>query len=145
MEGQYKGSLVTDCSRSLKQKIMSLCHDLPLTGHMGIAKTLLRIRMNYIWYRMAKDVELFVKSCNVCNRNKKANTKAKAGLGQYHAGIPMERVHIDILGPFTPSNKGNQYVLMIVDQFTKWLECFPLPCQSAEETAKCVVNGFISR
>ena len=57
----------------------------------------------------------------------------------------MERVHIDILGPFTPSDKGNQYVLMIVDQFTKWLECFPLPCQSAEETAKCVVNGFISR
>ena len=130
---------------SLKQEIMSLSHDLPLTGHMGIAKTLLRIRMNYVWYRMAKDVELFVKSCNICNRNKKANIKAKAGLGQYHAGIPMEHVHIDILGPFTPSDKGNQYVLMIVDQFTKWLECFPLPCQSAEETAKCVVNGFISR
>ena len=90
---------------SLKQEIMSLSHDLPLTGHMGIAKTLLR--MNYVWYRMAKDLELFVKSCNICNRKKKANIKAKADLGQYHAGIPMERVHIDILGPFTPSDKGN--------------------------------------
>ena len=57
----------------------------------------------------------------------------------------MERVHIDILGPFTESNRGNQYVLMIVDQFTKWLECFPLPLQSAELTAKAVVDRFISR
>ena len=54
-------------------------------------------------------------------------------------------MYIDILGPFTPSRKGNQYVLVIVDQFTKWLECFPLPRQGAEEEAKCVVDGFISR
>ena len=55
--------------------------------------------------------------------------KPKAPLGQYHAGAPLERVHIDILGLFTPSRKGNQYVLVIVDQFTKWLEFFPLPRQ----------------
>ena len=76
---------------------------------------------------MAKDIALFVKSCSLCNRNKKATVKRKAALGQYHAGSPLERVHIDILGPFTPSSKGNQYVLMIVDQFIKWLKCFPLP------------------
>ena len=71
--------------------------------------------------------------------------KPKAPLGQYHAGAPLECVHIDILGPFTSSKKGNQYVLVIVDQFTKWLECFPLPRQGAEEVAKCVVDRFISR
>ena len=124
---------------SLKQEIMSLSHDLPLTGHMGIAKTLLRICMNYVWYRMAKDVELFVKSCNICNRNKKANIKAKAGLGQYHAGIPMERVHIDILGPFTPSDKGNQYVLMLVDQFT--YVAGVLPTSLSECRGNCKVCG----
>ena len=94
---------------------------------------------------MNEDIELFVKSCSVCNKNKRANVKPRARLGQYHAGSPLERVHIDILGPFTESNRGNQYVLMIVDQFTKWLECFPLPLQSAELTAKAVVDGFISR
>ena len=128
---------------SLKQEVISLNHNLPLTGHMGIAKTITRVKQSFIWYNMAKDIELFVKSCSLCNRNKKANVNA--ALGQYHAGSLLERVHIDILGPFTPSTKGNQYVLMIVDQFTKWLECFPLPQQNAEETAKCVVDGFISR
>ena len=130
---------------SMKEEIMSLNHDLPLTGHMGITKTVSRIHSSYIWYKMKEDIELFVKSCGVCNRNKRANVKPRAGLGRYHAGSPLERVHIDILGPFTESSRGNQYVLMIVDQFTKWLECFPLPLQSAEITAKTVVNGFISR
>ena len=118
---------------------------LPPWPPMGIVKTLARIKQSFMWYNMKKDVELFVKSCSECNKNKKANVKAKAALGQFHAGSPLERVHIDILGPFTPSSKGNQYVLMIVDQFTKWLECFPLPHQTAEEIAKCVVDGFISR
>ena len=29
---------------------------------------------------------------------------------------------------------------MLVDQFTKWLECYPYPDQTAESIAKCVVD-----
>ena len=34
---------------------------------------------------------------------------------------------------------------MIVDQFTKWVECIPLPSQSVEVTAHAVVTDFFSR
>ncbi len=34
---------------------------------------------------------------------------------------------------------------MGVDQFTKWVECIPLPSQTAEETAQAMVNHFFSR
>jgi hypothetical protein len=34
---------------------------------------------------------------------------------------------------------------MIIDQFSKWLECFPLPNQCAETVAKSLVDGFISK
>ena len=115
---------------SLKEELMSLNHDLPLTGHMGIVKTVSRIRNSYIWYKMNEDIELFVRSCSVFSKNKRATLKPRVSLGQYYAGFPLERVHIDILGPFTESNKGNQYVLMILNQFTKWLECFPQSLQS---------------
>ena len=67
---------------SLKEEIMSLNHDLPLTGHMGIVKTVSRIRNSYIWYKMNEDIELFVRSCSVCNKNKRANVKPRASLGQ---------------------------------------------------------------
>ena len=129
----------------LKNEVISYNHDLPLTGHMGIVKTIARVKQSLMWYGLTKDVELYVKSCSFCNKNKRASVKTKAALGQYHAGSHMERVHVDILGPFTPSSQGNQYVLMLVDQFTKWLECYPLPNQTAESVAKCVVDGFISR
>ena len=48
----------------------------------------------------------------------------------------MEREHLDFMGPFPLTSKQNVYVLMMVDQFTKWVECVRLPNQSAEETAK---------
>lgn len=32
-----------------------------------------------------------------------------------------------------------------MDQFSKWLECIPLPTQTAEQTARAAVNAFFSR
>ena len=34
---------------------------------------------------------------------------------------------------------------MLVDQFTKWLEAYPLPDQTAVTVARAVVDNFISR
>ncbi|MEW8546441.1 MAG: DDE-type integrase/transposase/recombinase, partial [Candidatus Thiodiazotropha sp.] len=51
----------------------------------------------------------------------------------------------DFLGPLPKTERGNEHILMIVDQFTKWVECIPLPSQSAELTAQAVVNDFFSR
>ena len=34
---------------------------------------------------------------------------------------------------------------MLIDQFTKWIECFPLPDQSAELVAKTIVDEFFTR
>ena len=46
---------------------------------------------------------------------------------KYHAGAPMERVHLDFLGRSPRTARGNEYVLLMVEQFTKWVECIPLP------------------
>ena len=49
------------------------------------------------------------------------------------------------LGSIPRTERGNEHILMMVDQFTKWVECIPLPSQSAEETARAAVNQFFSR
>ena len=61
---------------------------------------------------------------------------------EYQAGAPMERVHLDFLGSLPKTKYGNEYVLMMVDQFTKWVKCIPLPTQTAEVTARAAVNHF---
>ena len=126
---------------SLRQDILELAHDVPTSGHLGITKTLAKLKRNFFWYKMRSEVERFVKSCRKCSINKKPHRKGKAKLGTFHAGVPMERVHLDILGPFPKSHSGNVYILMLVDQFTKWLECYPLSDQNAETIAKAMVEG----
>ena len=57
----------------------------------------------------------------------------------------MERVHLDFLGPLPKTDKGNEYCLVMVDQFTNWVECIPVPSQTAEITAVTAVNEFFGR
>ena len=53
MMGQY----------SMRKQTLELCHCLPLSGHMGQIKTMIKLKQNVLWYRMARDWKLFVKSC----------------------------------------------------------------------------------
>ena len=63
----------------------------------------------------------------------------------FHAGYALERVHIDIMGLLVETQKGNKYILVIVDQFTKWVEAFPLKNQLAETVAGVVVRVFVAQ
>ena len=131
--------------RALKEVVLSGCHDEITAGHFSSRKTLSRIRQNYFWKNMSQDCSLYVHSCVNCSTQKKANLTARAPLINYQAGNPLDRVHIDILGPFPISRSGNRYVLMLIDQFTRWLEAYPLPDQTAEQVARVVVDQFIAR
>ena len=57
----------------------------------------------------------------------------------------MEKVHLDFIGPLPATLRGNHHILVIVDQFTKWVECIPLPNQTAEVTAKAAIDNFFAR
>ena len=155
----YKGSVlyyewITNEDRSrlllvvphgLKDQIIGMCHDNITAGHLSAEKTLIRLRNQFFWRGMGHDCQLYVKSCSSCSQQKKSSRKPRAGLCNYHAGNPLDRVHVDILGPFPVSNNGNRYVLMLVDQFTKWIEAYPIPDQTAETVARKIVDNFIAR
>ena len=49
------------------------------------------------------------------------------------------------IGPLPKTKRGNEHCLMMVDQFTKWVECIPLSSQKAETTARAAADGFFSR
>ena len=50
------------------------------------------------------------------------------------------------MGPLKPPTpRGNRYIIMIVDYFTKWAEAYAMPKQTSETVAKILVNEFICR
>ena len=128
-----------------KEEVTRLNHDLICTGHQGIQRTRERIGGKYYWYNMNDYIQEYVQSCDKCSRFKKASRKAKAPMTKFHAGAPMERVHLDFLGPLPETKRGNINILVMVDQFTKWCEIIPLPSQTAEVTARSAVNDFFAR
>ena len=64
---------------------------------------------------------------------------------KYTVGAPLDRLATDILGPFPVTESGNKYVLVVMDQFTKFVEAYPIPDQTAEVVANKIVLEFISR
>ena len=139
-EGQRDCLIVPD---KLKSKVLYYCHNAKESGHLGQTKTLDRLKEKFYWYCMARDNNFYIKQCAICNRNKKLSVTPKSAQESYHAGYPMERVHLDILGPFNRSKRNNAYILVMVDQFTKWVELVVLPAQSAELIARAFLNHFV--
>lgn len=57
----------------------------------------------------------------------------------------MERIALDVLGPFPESNRGNRVILVVGDYFTKWVEAYAMPNQEASTCAEKLVAEFVSR
>ena len=49
------------------------------------------------------------------------------------------------MGEFPITKRGNKYILVIGDYFTKWTECFPMPNMEAVTVVKILVNEVIAR
>jgi hypothetical protein len=64
---------------------------------------------------------------------------------QYCVGAPMERVALDLIGPLPLSHKGNKYVLIVSDYFTKWAEGYPIPDMETTTIVDNFVTNFVCR
>jgi hypothetical protein len=53
---------------------------------------------------------------------------------------PFKRIAIYVVGPFPQSNRGNRYLVIAMDYFTKWPEVYTIPNQEALMVAKVLVT-----
>ena len=84
-------------------------------------------------------------NCETCAKKKMPIPTNKAQMQSYTVGCPMERVALDILGPLPRTSRGNVYILVVADYFTRWTEAYPMCNQKAVTVAKKLVNEFICR
>eukprot|EP00731_Ephydatia_muelleri_P024465 Em0016g736a len=114
-------------------------------GHFGTSKTLAKVRERFYWVGQRKDVAAWCSGCLSCASRKPPPAKLRAPLQLDPAVRPLQRVAMDIMGPLPETSRGNKYILVIADYFTKWSEAYPIPNMEAITVAKCVVNEFICR
>ncbi|CAC5382448.1 unnamed protein product [Mytilus coruscus] len=113
---------------NLKECVLKQLHNSVTGGHLGIKKTLSKVRQRFFWFGVRKYIENWCSKCDVCASRKRPNRKPKAPMRQYNVGAPLvlERVAMDIMGPLPRSIQGNNYLLVIGDYFTKFVHAIPL-------------------
>ena len=115
-------------------------HDSASGGHSGFFRTYKRIATILFWEGMKKDIQEYVRTCEVCQRNK-YETLSPAGLLQ-PLPIPASTwtdLSMDFLGGL-PKAKGLDTILVVVDRLTKYAHFFAL---SHPYSAKEVAGLFI--
>lgn len=88
-------------------------------------------------------ITLLLALCAMHSRNPLGKVRAQLQLNV--CGAPLYRLHLDFLGPIPASVNNNKYILVIYDQFTKWVEAFAVTDQINETTAEKLVEEFIAR
>ena len=109
--------------------IVAQLYNHPTVGHFGIKKTVERVKQRFYWAQCRSDVQMWCARCSLCSSKKGPIPHRKAPLGKYVIGASMERVAIDVMGPFVLSDRGNRYLLVAMDYFSKWPEASHYPAK----------------
>ena len=131
--------------RSLRETTLKEAHGSVTSGHFGVKRTLQRLRKCCYWVGMRRDAQEWCRTCEACIRKKGPVSRSQGPLQIVSVGAPMERVAVDIAGPFPVSAAGNRYIVVLIDYFSKWPEAFPVPNQEAETVARVLVDGVFCR
>jgi transposase InsO family protein len=127
------------------KEILEENHDHMLAGHLGIAKTLAKIKRQYKWPQMKQHVVLHVNSCLMCARRKSFGA-TKAPLQPLPPVVAVwERIAMDVVGPIQESNKGYRYILVISDYASRFVFTIPMKNQTAPTIARCLVDKLITK
>ena len=130
---------------SLRKMVLKELHNSKSAGHLGEKKTLARLRERFYWLGCGRDVRLWCQSCDECASRKPPAKSSRAPMQRYNVGAPLERIALDVLGPLPETDRGNKYILVVADYFTKWTESYALPDQVAPTVAAVLVDEFVSR
>ncbi|KAA3670034.1 uncharacterized protein DEA37_0013865, partial [Paragonimus westermani] len=84
-------------------------------------------------------------SCETCSAIKNHTPNLQAPPEPAVIEHPVQRVGVDIMGPLPVTRRGNRYILVPVDYFTKWSEAVPIERQDACTVAAVIINKWIAR
>ncbi|XP_077538732.1 uncharacterized protein LOC144151500 [Haemaphysalis longicornis] len=123
-----------------RQDLLRLAHGNSWSGHLGIRKTKDRLLQEYCWPGCFRDVENFVRTCDVCQRVGKPGDKTKAPMKLVPIITePFRRLVIDTVGPLPVTTSGYRHILTVLCPATKFPEAVPFKELSSVE----IVNALL--
>ena len=113
-------------------------------GHLGTQRVLHLSRERFYWPRMERDIKYYMTHVCSCIKQKRPNILLKAPMETIQSTTPFELVSLDFVH-LEKRKGGYEYILVIVDHFTRFAQAYATTNKSARTAADKLYNDFILR
>ena len=125
--------------------IMHACHA-DVSCHLGVTRTLKMLERFYWWVNIEVCTKWWVRRCLKCQARKTSRQTVRwPVLPIPLPNSPGVAVSVDYFGPLPITARGNSYILLFTDRFSRRADIFAVTTAefTAEGTANILVNRFI--
>lgn len=126
-----------------RKNLIESYHKNPLIGgHCGPTRLYFKLKMNYKWPKMRKEIFEYTKGCVKCQMNKAHARPRHEFQITDTPTMAFEIVEIDTVGPLQEI-KGNKYIITIQCQLSKYVILAAMPDKTAKSVAKAIFDNLI--
>ena len=122
----------------------SVIWDTHKQDHAGVMRTLRRMRLKWFWPGMTSQTRRAIRTCEVCQLGKYSRPNPHPTSQHLHSGRPWQRVAVDLVGPMPETPRGNKWILVLTDHFTRWQDALPIPDGTAPVVAEALESRVFS-
>lgn len=127
----------------IRKRIFEELHCQTYSGHLGRNRVCKSVKERFYWTGIDSDVGRWRKECDNCARGKRGPGFTKSPLQQSLIGWPLDKIGKDIAGPCPITD--NEYIIVLSDYFSKWVEAYAVPNHMALTVADKIVTEFFCR
>ena len=130
----------------LRETLLAIGHDHQMAGHSGYRNTYLKLSQSWYWPGMARDCEMYCRSCVTCARSNLPGSHTKMPLQPLEEVLRTNaRCHLDLVGPFPKDEHGNRYCMVAVDAFSNWVALKAIPSKETDVVADAFLQEWVCR
>ena len=113
-----------------------------IVGHHGITRTIRELQeAKLVWPSFRADVKAFISTCPICQKVKPQEIP-RVNTHRYtlHGSATMSSISVDTIGPLPEDFNGNKYILVIIDNFSKFSMLYATKSTTAMEYVQHVLQ-----
>ena len=122
----------------------SWCTTVSNSGNSHGEKVLSLARDRFFGPHMQDDIQLYVNTKCRCLKQRKPTLHQREPLKPVLTSMPFELISIDFLH-LEQSSGGYEYILVVVDHFTRYAQAYPTSNKTANTAAERLFNDFFMR